>query len=250
MTYEKIRVEPGRIFCITLADPDRRNALSGLMISELLRAIDDAHAGDARVILLAAEGRVFCAGANLADAGGGKGLDDFPRLLSRIFDTEVPIVAAVAGHALGGGMGIATAATFVVASDKAELGTPEINVGLFPMMIMAALARVIPRKKLLEMMLLGDRISAVRAQELGIVSQVVAGEAVESTARALAERLAEKSPAAIRRGLRAFAKQDGVRLEESLPFLKEALVDCLSTDDAREGLMAFVEKRVPVFTGK
>ncbi len=249
--YEKIRVEREQsITIVTLNDPDRRNALSTKMIVELTRALESAREDGTRVVLLRAEGRIFSAGASFAEATGTPNFDAFPVLLKALFESEIPVVAAVAGHALGGGLGIVAASTFAIASREIEFGTPEVNLGLFPMMIMSALVRTVPRRKLLEMMLLGERISAEKALEFGLVSHVVEKDAVEAEARKLALSLADKSPSAIRRGLRALAQQDTVRLELALPKLRDELIACLQTEDAREGILAFTEKRPPRFTGK
>jgi enoyl-CoA hydratase/carnithine racemase len=118
------------------------------------------------------------------------------------------------------------------------------------MMIMAVLARVVPRRRLMEMMLFGERLSAEEAKAVGLVNQVVAPAELDGAALAIAQKIADKSPITIALGLRAFAEQDGVALEESLPVLRGRLGECLATDDAREGLMAFLEKRTPQWKGR
>ena len=161
-----------------------------------------------------------------------------------------PVIARVHGAAMGGGLGLVAASTLAVASHDAQLGTPEVNVGLFPMMIMAVLARTLPRRALLEMMLLGQKLSADEAARLGIVNRVVPGERLEGEVRSMAEQLAQKSPTATRRGLAAYAKMGDMTLEAALPWLRDELYSLLATDDAREGLMAFMEKRAPRWTGR
>jgi enoyl-CoA hydratase/carnithine racemase len=159
-------------------------------------------------------------------------------------------VARVNGHAMGGGLGLVAASTFAVASTEARLGTPEIDVGLFPMMIMAVLAKHVPRRRLLEMMLFGEKLSAEEAARLGLVNRAVAPGELDAEVRRITDAVASKSPSTVRLGLRAFAAQDDMDLEAALPMLRGRLAECLATDDAREGLMAFLEKRTPKWTGK
>jgi enoyl-CoA hydratase/carnithine racemase len=161
-----------------------------------------------------------------------------------------PLVARVNGHALGGGLGLVAASHFAVAARGAKLGTPEVNVGLFPMMIMAVLQRVVQRRRLLEMMLLGELLSADQAAGMGLVSRAVDPAELDAAVEQITDALLTKSPSTLRLGLDAFAAQDDLDLEEALPLLRERLAGCLATDDAREGLMAFLEKRRPNWTGK
>jgi enoyl-CoA hydratase/carnithine racemase len=156
----------------------------------------------------------------------------------------------VNGHALGGGLGLVAACHFAIGAQGAKLGTPEINVGLFPMMIMAVLQRSMPRRKLLEMMLLGRRFGVDEAVEVGLLNRAVEPEALDAAVQEVTDALASKSPITVRLGLEAFGMQDDMDLESALPLLRERLAACLSTDDAREGLTAFLEKRPPRWTGK
>lgn len=258
-TYAKIRVaDAGGIRTVTLYNPERRNAIGPQMVNELLYAMDDAHADeDIRAVVLTGEGRAFCAGGDFAQMTGG-GADgpalapkgDYADLLLAMTRTEKPIVARVNGAAMGGGLGLVAASTFAVADATAKLGTPEIDVGLFPMMIMAVLARLVPRRKLLEMMLFGQKLTAEEARDAGILNRVVAAEELDAAVKTLTDSIATKSPKTIGLGLRAFAAQDDLDLEKALPMLRERLAECLGTDDAREGLMAFLEKRAPVWKGR
>jgi len=258
--YTKIKVaRQGPVETITLSAVERRNAIGPQMANELLWALDDATVADAvRVVVLASEGRVFCAGGDFAQMTGaapnaqGEPLacrGDYADLLLAMAHTEKPIVARVQGAAMGGGLGLVAASTFAVAVEEAQLGTPEIDVGLFPMMIMAVLARFIPRRRLLQMMLLGEKLSATEALELGVLSSVVPAVDLDRHVDELTRALAAKSPTATRHGLRAFAAQDDLDLGSALPMLRGRLADCLGTDDAREGLTAFLEKRAPKWPG-
>jgi enoyl-CoA hydratase/carnithine racemase len=256
--YGRIKVaREGAVETITLYNPERRNALGPQMINELLWALEDAR-GDAevRVIVLTGEGKAFCAGADFAQITGGADSAKLPHkgdstdLFLALAKSDKPVVARVNGPAMGGGLGLVAASTFAIASTEAKLGTPEIDVGLFPMMIMAVLARIVPRRRLLEMMLTGEKFDAQEAARLGIVNRVVAPEQLDAEVKKLTDAIASKSPSTVRLGLRAFAAQDDMDLEKALPMLRDRLAECLSTDDAREGLMAFLEKRAPKWTGK
>lgn len=257
--YGKIRVaEEGPVLRVTLFNPERRNAIGPQMINELLYALDDAHDDDdVRVIVLTGDGKAFCAGGDFAQMTGG-GADgpelppkgDYADLLLRMTRAEKPIVARVNGPAMGGGLGLVAASTFAVAQTDAKLGTPEIDVGLFPMMIMAVLARVVPRRKLLEMMLFGQKLTADEALAAGLVNRVVHVDDLDGAVKKMTDAVVAKSPSTIALGLRAFAEQGDMALAEALPLLRGKLAECLGTDDAREGLMAFMEKRAPVWKGR
>jgi enoyl-CoA hydratase/carnithine racemase len=256
--YAKIKVaRGGGVETITLSYPERRNAIGPQMTNELLWALEDARAADeVRAIVLTGEGKAFCAGGDFAQMTGGpdgpalahKG--DYADLLLALTNTDKPVVARVNGHAMGGGLGLVAASTFAVASTDAKLGTPEIDVGLFPMMIMAVLARHVPRRRLVEMMLFGEKLDAEEAAGLGLVNRTAVPESLDAEVKKITDAIATKSPTTVRLGLRAFAAQDDLDLETALPMLRDRLAECLATDDAREGLMAFLEKRAPRWTGK
>jgi enoyl-CoA hydratase/carnithine racemase len=250
-SYQRINVaRDGAVETITLAYPERRNAIGPRMVGELLSALDDAWAADeVRVIVLTGAGKAFCSGGDFAEITSAPppvaGERDFADLLLALWRSEKPIVARVNGDALGGGLGLAAASTFAVASSEAKLGTPEIHVGLFPMIIMAVLARHVPRRRLLEMMLLGEKFDAAEAARLGLVNRVVPPDALDREVKELVDALASRSPTALGLGLRALAAQDDLDLEHALPLLRDRLAEILATDDAREGLTAFLEKRPP-----
>jgi enoyl-CoA hydratase/carnithine racemase len=256
--YERIRVAvDGGVATITLANPQRRNALGPQMISELLYALEDAREDAAvRAVVLTGEGKAFCSGGDFTSAPGTSALPaspsrggDFVDLLLALYRSDKAVVARVNGDALGGGLGLVAACTFAVAADTARLGTPEIDLGIFPMMIMAVLARHVPRRRLTEMMLLGQRFDAAEAARLGLVNRAVPAETLDAEVAAITSALASKSASTLRLGLRAFAAQDELDLEHALPLLRERLAEVLATDDAREGLLAFIEKRAPAWAG-
>ncbi|APR87907.1 Methylglutaconyl-CoA hydratase [Minicystis rosea] len=241
----------------TLNNPARKNAIGPAMVNELLHALADAVADDAvRAVVITGAGDAFCAGGDFAQMTGGAGAEalphkgDYADLLLAMTQSPKPIVARVNGHAMGGGLGLVASSHFAVGARGAKLGTPEVNVGLFPMMIMAVLQRVVPRRKLLEMMLFGERMEADEAAAIGLLSKAVDAGELDAAVKRITDTIADKSPITIKIGLSAFAMQDDLDLETALPLLREQLGACLATDDAREGLMAFLQKRKPVWTGK
>jgi enoyl-CoA hydratase/carnithine racemase len=256
--YESILVSVnGSVATVTLNRPERRNAIGPTMISELLWALEDATADDSvRSIVLTGAGKTFCAGGDFAEMTGGAfqpklpPRGDFKDLLLAMWRTNKPIVARVNGHAMGGGLGLVAASTFAVASKEAKLGTPEIDVGLFPFMIYAVLERVMTRRRLVEMMLFGQKLTADEATLAGLVSVAVPAEELDAAVAGYTTRVASKSPSTIRLGLEALRDVDELSLADKLPILSERLARCLGTEDAREGLTAFLQKRAPQWTGR
>lgn len=263
MSYSEILYDvQGATARITLNRPDKRNPLGPTTIGELLHALDRAKEDAAvRVIVLTGAGKVFSAGGDLSTMGsGGTPLQasgsastkpgTFVDLNLAMTRVGKPTIAMVNGHALAGGLGLVVACDVAIAADDAQLGTPEINVGLWPMMIMATIFRNVPRKRGLELIMTGDKISATQAAELGLITRAVPRDRLQAEVDALAEKLAGKSPAVMRMGLEAFYKVQDLELEPALQYLQGQLVAVLGTEDAREGLMAFLEKRAPVWKGR
>jgi len=247
----------GSTLTLTLNRPERRNAIGAPMVNELLYALEDAHAApEVHCIVLTGAGKAFCAGADFSQMTGGADEATLPPkgsyedLLRALLRATKPVIARVNGHAMGGGLGLVASCHFAVASLDAKLGTPEINVGLFPFMIYAVLERVMPRRKLLQMMLTGQRLTAEEAAQAGLVNEAVAPEELDASIEALTTLLASKSPLTLRLGLEALRDTQDMTLDEKLPVLQTRLMQALATDDAREGLMAFLEKRKPEWTGR
>jgi enoyl-CoA hydratase/carnithine racemase len=249
----------GRIARITLNRPAQRNALSAEVTAGLLGAFARARAdGTARVIVLTGAGeKAFCAGGDLGDlarlgagdaAPSGAG-SDAVRLFSAFRDLGKPIIARLAGHALGGGLGLAVSCDLAVAADDVKLGTPEIRVGLWPMMIMAILNRNIAPKHALKLYYTGEPISAAEAARIGLITEAVARGDLDRRVDELAGLIAEKSPAALGLGRAAFFDIEGLPLPQQLAYLHGQLAALAATSDAREGIAAFLEKRPPRFTG-
>ncbi|AUX21173.1 enoyl-CoA hydratase [Sorangium cellulosum] len=247
----------GGVLRLTLNNPWRKNAIGPVMVNELLHALEAGMADDAvRSVVLTGAGDAFCAGGDFAQMAGAEGAPaleprgDYADLLLALANATKPVVARVNGHALGGGLGLVAASHFAIGARGAKLGTPEINVGLFPMMIMAVLQRHVSRRRLFEMMFFGERIDADEAVRCGLLNKAVEPDALDAAVDAVTSAIAAKSPITVRLGLEAFAAQDDLDLESALPLLRERLAGCLATDDAREGVMAFLEKRRPRWSGK
>ena len=244
---------------ITLNDPDTRNALSPELLEGLTAAFERAHREPhARcVVLRSSSERTFSSGANLAGFAGEEALvhkhfgsERFVGVFKLIGQLGKPTLCAARGHVLAGALGIALACDLIIAREGARFGTPEINVGTFPFMIMALIYRNVPRKKASEMLLLGERMTAQEALAAGIVNRVVPDEQLDAAVSDWAGRLAGKSPVIMRLGKEAMRRQLDMPLDDALDYLRAQLTLALSTEDIVEGVTAFFEKREPQWKGR
>jgi enoyl-CoA hydratase/carnithine racemase len=249
----------GGIATIALDRPEARNALSDELLDDLLAAFEQARDDDAVrcVVLASTHEKVFSAGGDLGQFASDAPLihkyfatDRFVRLFKLIGELGKPSLCAANGHVLAGALGLALACDLIVASETARFGTPEINVGVFPFMIMALIYRNVPRKKANEMLLLGEQISAHEAERIGIVNRVVAPEEFDAAVADWAAKLAAKSPLLMRMGKDAMFRQLDMPLADALEYLHAQLALAFATDDIKEGVQAFFEKREPVWTGR
>jgi enoyl-CoA hydratase len=238
---------------LTIDRPDARNALSAEVVVALAEGLRRAEAEvAARVVVLTGAGtRVFSAGGDLGGLGeagflaGHDGRRRYGLLLEQLAGFPKPTVARVNGHALGGGLGLVCACDLAVAAEHAEFGTPEVDVGLFPMMVLAWLQRHLGRKRALEMVLTGARLKAADALGWGLVNRVVAAAELDAATRALVQVLAGKSQAVLALGKRAFRRAEGLPVEAATELLAAELSLNLTTEDAAEGVAAFLAKRPP-----
>ncbi len=260
MDYEVVKYEVAEgVATVTLNNPEKRNMLSAQMLVELVDAMKTARdSDDVRAVVLTGAGdKVFCAGADL----GGFAADvplvqkhfatdlflEFFRLMPRL---GKPTLCAANGHVLAGGMGLALSCDLLIAKEGATFGTPEINVGAFPYMIMAIIYRNVPRKKVNEMMLLGERLSAEQAVEYGLANKVVPEAEFDAAVADWAGKLASKSPVLMRLGHDAMYRQQDMALDDALEYLRSQLSLTFSTEDIVEGVTAFFEKRDPQWKGR
>jgi len=261
MAYESLRydVAPTGVATIALDQPQTRNALSDELLGELIDALQTARDDDAVrcLVLTSTHDSVFSSGANLAGFAAEAALihkhfstERFPRVFRLLGELGKPSICAANGHVLAGALGLALACDLIVAKDGARFGTPEINVGLFPFMIMALIYRNVGRKKTAELMMLGEQISAQEAERIGIVNRVAAADEFESLVDEWARKLASKSPALMKLGKDAIYRQQDMALDDAIAYLRSQLTIAFSTEDIQEGVKAFFDKREPEWKGR
>jgi enoyl-CoA hydratase len=261
MAYETVLydVADGGVATIALNQPDTRNALSDALLRDLHSALVAARDDDAVrcVVLTSTHEKVFSSGGNLAGFAADVslvqkhfGTELFPSVFRLLGELGKPSICAANGHVLAGALGLALACDLIVARQGSRFGTPEINVGVFPFMIMALIYRNVGRKKTNELLLLGEQISSEEAERIGIVNKVLPAEEFEAGVADWADRLARKSPVLMKLGKDAMFRQQDMALADALDFLRSQLTIAFSTEDIQEGVKAFFEKRDPQWTGR
>jgi len=244
---------------VVLDDPATRNSLSDRLLDELVGRLEQARddAAVRVVVLTSADERVFSSGGNLKAFGDGAavlgkydGLDRFPRLFRLLGGLGKPSVCAANGDVLAGAFGLALACDLVVAREGVRFGCPEINVGVFPFMISALIYRSVPRAKANELMMTGELISADEALALHVVNRVVPAEDFAAELDRFTGRIATRSPLLMRLGKNALAATRDLALDDALSYLQAQLALAMSTEDLREGVAAFLDKREPQWRGR
>ena len=258
MTEVLLSDDDAGVRTLTLNRPERRNALSPDLVKALIQGLQQADDDrEVRAVVITGAGeKAFCAGGDLG-APSGEGFlgmhedrGSVAELLKTFRRMKTPTIAAVNGMALGGGFGIVLACDFAIAAESAQLGTPEVKRGLFPMMIARLIYEQLPRKQANELVLFGEKIDAKRAEALGVVNEVARDEDVLARANEYAKRIAALSPAVIGLGRRAIYRQLDMPFDAALSHLHDQLTLNLQTEDAAEGITAFFEKRDPVWKGR
>jgi methylglutaconyl-CoA hydratase len=233
---------------ITLNRPEKRNALNAELIAELKQAFGEV---DARVIVLSGAGKDFCSGADLAalervsTAGVLDNMEDarhMAELFLQIRNHPRPVIAAVEGRALAGGCGLATACDIVIASDTAQFGYPEVNIGFIPAMVMAILRRSVSEKAAFELIVSGDPITAARALELGVIQRIYPNASFAGDVTAFAAKLAAKSTSALSLSKRLLYHMDSMSFDAALEAGVQANAIARMTDDCRHGVERFLKK--------
>lgn len=245
----------GPVLWLTIQREARRNAVSHAVLAAMAQAITAAQEQrEVRAIVITGAGeKAFCAGADLqasqaftTDYSEPQG--HVARVLRAAKASNVPLIARVNGACMAGGMGLLSMCDLAVAARHAVFGLPEVKVGVFPAQVLSVMQHLIPRRKLAEMCLTGEPISSAEALELGLVNYV--DDDLDGKLQWLLERLLDKSPAAIRRGLYTMKKIEAMAFEESMAFTESQIALFTLTDDAKEGQQAFQEKRKPVWPGR
>ena len=247
----------GSVLWLTINREARRNAMSHDVLAGMQLAIDVAQTNrDILAIVVTGVGiKAFCAGADLQSAQAfttdySDPTGHLARLLRSAKASHIPLIARVNGACMAGGMGLMAMCDMAVCAPEAIFGLPEVKVGVFPAQVLAILQHLVPRRKLAEMCLTGEPLTSAQALDIGLINYVSSGEGLDAKLQWLLDRLLDKSPAAIRRGLYTMKKIEAMSFEEAMSFTESQIALFTLTEDAKEGQKAFQEKRKPVWTGR
>lgn len=250
----------GHVFHITLNRPEKRNALTPTMVEELIYALAFAHYhSDIRCLVIAAEGPVFCAGADLNafhNTSNNNANSTLPKIREEAIlgdafaELHKPSIAQIEGSVFAGGFLIICGCTFVLSTPEATYSLPEVKRGIWPMQVMASLLTVIPARRVLEMAITAKVYDADEALRFGLISEVVQKDNLADKVGQLAEAICLNAPTAIQAGMKAYQELPLIPENERHSYLKNQLAIILQTEDAKEGIAAFKEKRFPIWQGK
>jgi len=253
MNYETLLVEKNEhIGVITLNRSDNLNTFNTTMAHEINEALNELEQdAETRVVIIKGKGKAFCAGVDVNEMGGKTTLEQFNwvelmlKMSLTIANMGKPVIASVQDMAIANGTGIVLSADLAVAAEGARFGTTAVNVGLFCMGPAVSLSRHVGKKKALEMLLTGDIIDAAEAQRIGLVNKVVPMDKLEEETMKLAHKIAAKSPLAVQLGKKSFYKMWDLEFNKAYELVNNHFAILCSTEDAREGVDAFLEKRKP-----
>lgn len=247
----------GLVLWLTINREARRNAMSHDVLAGMQQAIDAAQTNrEILAIVITGVGtKAFCAGADLQSAHAfttdySDPTGHLARLLRSAKASHIPLIARVNGACMAGGMGLMAMCDMAVCAPEAIFGLPEVKVGVFPAQVLAVLQHLIPRRKLAEMCLTGEPLTSAQALDIGLINYVSSDEGLDVKLQWLLDRVLDKSPAAIRRGLYTMKKIEAMSFEEAMSFTESQIALFTLTEDAKEGQKAFQEKRKPVWTGR
>ena len=237
------------IMTITLNRPEKKNAINNVMLNEINYALAYAkQERNVRVVVIAAKGDIFCAGADLSRAESSSNVpkienaDDISLAMRHLYK---PVICKIQGSVLAGALLMVSNATHAIAVKEARFSAPEIKRGLWPFMVMAGLFRVMPKRAGLDFIMRGNYINAVEAEEWGLINKSVEQAQLDEHVDNLAKELSSLAPGTMQIGLKAYAHQDNMSFNEALPYLQKQIEECFKSDDAKEGIAAFLEKRDP-----
>ena len=260
MPYSTLRLQiTGDVATITLSRPEKRNAISTEMTNDLMNALAEVETSSARVAILTGEGKAFCSGIDLAalkaiaTQSPMENLEDarrFAQLLRRIWSFPKPTIAAINGAAIAGGCGIATLCDFTLAVPEATFGYPEVRIGFLPANVAVFLMRQIPEKHARDLLLTGRIINATEAQRIGLVTQIAPPAELMAAAQSLAATLVAASPTSLLKTKKLICEIAGPAVDRELELAIAESAQIRATEDFREGLASFLEKRPPKWVGK
>ncbi len=250
--------EKDHLLTLTLNRPEKKNALNPVLFNELAFAL--SYAAWSRAVwgvVIAANGDVFCAGADLKAFAGAseQTTSTVPQATAEVVIGDVfnalhkPCIAKVHAPVYAGGFLIVCGCTHVVASANATFSLPEVKRGLYPFQVMQSLLQIMPARTVLDLCMRARTLTSAEAEKTGLVSKVVEGDKLNAEVQALVDEIFQYSPSAIRLGLEAFDNLKSIPAAEAHRYLKQMLGECIQTEDAAEGMAAFIEKRKPVWKG-
>ena len=243
---------------ITLNRPEKKNAINDAMSNEIIYALKYASENDVvRVVVIQANGDTFCAGADLKGMLGGAvvndssvpklgELDDISLLIRNL---NKPTICKIQGNVFAGALLMITNSTHAIAADHTIFTAPEIKRGIWPFMVMGGLFRVMPKRQGLDFIMRGESIDAETAQQYGLINEATPLDNLDTVVENLAKAFSKLPPNTMQMGLRAYNEQDHMAFDEALPYLRQQLKECLESDEAKEGITAFLEKREPDWVG-